>query len=713
MSESRYREANVIRGIPVITDPPSHGDVLAFDAARRRLAFSRGVGTTTTAAFTQPALNGTVNVTVQSTAWMNVGHYLYIASAGTYRTEAKVDATTVTLKCVVADATGEITSGKAVSPAGQPGSAGASGADGLSFTHRGAWSSGTGYVVRDVVSHNGSTYVAKASTNVAPPNATYWDLWASKGTDGTSGTDGVSAFARPDGSQNWVTSGTWSIDVQPSTAWMAVGQVLLISGCGYVQVTAINSPSNFSCVSLGYPGEVANGALFDDNNLITPSGVRGAAGTNGVDGKNAYTNVNQTNGFTQPAVSATVDVVVANTSWMAVNQVIFVATGGYYKVTAITAATNTVTLQNLGYSGNANQGANIANGSLVTTGGLKGTDGTNGTNGTNGTDGANAYTTTTASFTQPEVGSTVTVSVSASGWMAVGQVVYVAGGGVYEVATVNSSTSVDLKNLGGPKAAARYATVGSNALVTNGSLGRIAYEATFSTYAAEIVAPISYPVPADSRVHAKAFALICSVDNPANVKLIRLDGSAIRVGNNDVSVVGSPASSAEMNGSVTAVLDFDVSGDELVLVASADETNAELKWRVFLEVDAVVEKPATDSYRTITKNGGAKASQLVATQVQYSTKRSGCYARYFRLTCSVGTTLTISMSTGGTWDTYVYLTKGTAKGGAIVASDDDSGTNADSLISNYTTQASDGTEFVIECTSYGQGATGTFTLQVT
>lgn len=59
------------------------------------------------------------------------------------------------------------------------GDQGNQGPQGVSFTWRGPWSSGTDYVVNDVVSHNGSTYIAIApSTGQAPPNATYWNLMA-------------------------------------------------------------------------------------------------------------------------------------------------------------------------------------------------------------------------------------------------------------------------------------------------------------------------------------------------------------------------------------------------------------------------------------------------------------------------------------------------------------------------------------------------------
>ena len=54
----------------------------------------------------------------------------------------------------------------------------------IKFKWQGAWSSSTSYVVDDVVESGGNTYVCiAASTNNVPPNATYWELMAQKGTD--------------------------------------------------------------------------------------------------------------------------------------------------------------------------------------------------------------------------------------------------------------------------------------------------------------------------------------------------------------------------------------------------------------------------------------------------------------------------------------------------------------------------------------------------
>ena len=60
----------------------------------------------------------------------------------------------------------------------------------IKFNWKGAYSGATAYVVDDVVESGGNSYVCiLASTGNTPPNATYWELMAQAGTNGTNGTD--------------------------------------------------------------------------------------------------------------------------------------------------------------------------------------------------------------------------------------------------------------------------------------------------------------------------------------------------------------------------------------------------------------------------------------------------------------------------------------------------------------------------------------------
>lgn len=88
-----------------------------------------------------------------------------------------------------------------------------------------------------------------------------------------------------------------------------------------------------------------------------------------------------------------------------------------------------------------------------------------------GSDGLNAYTALTADFTQPAVGSNVTISVSVAGqntglFAGAGQTLHIVGGGYYQhVSTTNPSTLV-VKNLGYPDNAAPAATVSNGSRVS-------------------------------------------------------------------------------------------------------------------------------------------------------------------------------------------------------------------------------------------------------
>jgi hypothetical protein len=74
---------------------------------------------------------------------------------------------------------------KLIASIGAQGIQGQTGATGTGFTWRAAYASGTTYLVRDIVSYNGNTYIAKSTTTGnLPTNTTFWDIFASKGNDG-------------------------------------------------------------------------------------------------------------------------------------------------------------------------------------------------------------------------------------------------------------------------------------------------------------------------------------------------------------------------------------------------------------------------------------------------------------------------------------------------------------------------------------------------
>lgn len=93
-----------------------------------------------------------------------------------------------------------------------------------------------------------------------------------------------------------------------------------------------------------------------------------------------------------------------------------------------------------------------------------------------GADGYNIWTITTADFTQPNISSNVTISVSSQGQYSaagfgVGQIIFIEGGGYYSFVSYNTTTSITVTNLGYAGNAAPAATVSSGAKVSPG--GRI------------------------------------------------------------------------------------------------------------------------------------------------------------------------------------------------------------------------------------------------
>lgn len=110
---------------------------------------------------------------------------------------------------------------------------------------------------------------------------------------------------------------------------------------------------------------------------------------------------------------------------------------------------------------------------------VPGPQGPAGTNGTNGTNGNNAYTLTTSSFTMPAEQANVTIAVAVSAWAAVGQVIYISAGGsvgYFQVVTVPTSTSIQVKNLANtatgayPTNSAPATVFASSAAVTPGGV---------------------------------------------------------------------------------------------------------------------------------------------------------------------------------------------------------------------------------------------------
>lgn len=142
-------------------------------------------------------------------------------------------------------------------------------------------------------------------------------------------------------------------------------------------------------------------------------------GSNGVDGKNAFTVT--TASFVQPAALSNVTITVSDSlqntnQWAIPGQIIRVTdasgNGGWYQVVSITGTTQ-ILVTNLDYTGSSTAGSTIATGAGVSPAGLRGPAGTPGTTGLRGDTGPANQLSSVVGVTQ--VPSTTPASASISG----------------------------------------------------------------------------------------------------------------------------------------------------------------------------------------------------------------------------------------------------------------------------------------------------------
>jgi hypothetical protein len=453
---------------------------------------SAAILATVAANFTTPATGVNVSVTLNSTANLKANSYVRIPIAGYYIVESITSGTVAVLQNngdpFNAASGVTITTGAVLLPAqaaaGGGGSAGQNAFSILtaSFTVPAtgntvtltmgatAWLGGSGYIIFV----QGAGYYAVSSvtdaTHAVATNLGYANINVAPGTVISAGAQispgGVAGAASTSTGANAYDATTASF-IMPAAAatvnipisntnWLGVGQEVFIAGAGYFSVQSITSPTIFAGTNSNYPGAAAPGATIASGAHVSPAGLIGPAGAGGA-GLNAFTTLSAS--FTQPASGGTVTAVVGTTAWMVASQIVYVAVGGYYAVSSIGDLTH-VTLTNLGYSGNAAPAATVPSGGAVSPAGLIGPS------------GSNPYTTTTASFTMPASGSSVTVTVGATAFMVPGLNVYVQGGGYFTVASVTDATHVVLTNSGASGNVSSGSTVNSGAgVVSAGAVG--------------------------------------------------------------------------------------------------------------------------------------------------------------------------------------------------------------------------------------------------
>lgn len=185
---------------------------------------------TTTLGFTMPAQDGatTVNPIVGSSAWMAVGQFLFVPTAGWLKVTVLPDIGHVTLVNPVGiiqlAAPGTVIGAVAVSAAGAVGP------------------------------------VATAFTTVASPG-----------------------FTMP--TQDGATTVSVPLTSPPGSTWLAVGSTIFIATAGYLKITALPDGTHATVVNpTGYPGNVVSGTVIASGVGVQAAGIQGAGGTNGTNG---------------------------------------------------------------------------------------------------------------------------------------------------------------------------------------------------------------------------------------------------------------------------------------------------------------------------------------------------------------------------------------------------------------------------------------------
>lgn len=172
-------------------------------------------------------------------------------------------------------------------------------------------------------------------------------------------------------------------------------------------------------------------------------------GVTGLAGKNAFTLT--TMDATQPALAATFTVGVDNLDPFFVGQYVAASVGGFYTVSAIDPVGMTLTLVNpYAPPFNLSPGGDIPIGTKIVPSGVpessgpqgpQGPVGPSGGTGPTGPSGNNAYGNTAADFVQPAVLSTVVVLVASTIPFQVGEYVWGASAGFYQITALDSGAS--------------------------------------------------------------------------------------------------------------------------------------------------------------------------------------------------------------------------------------------------------------------------------
>jgi len=398
----------------------------------------------TTAAFTVPAVAANVTIAISNTGWLKAGENLQIATAGSYQAVSITDANHFVAQNMGgannAAPTTVIPTGTSVGLASQ-----------IAVGTYPDPSTIELLVHKDVAGGyaglNGSSQLYPAQIPV---------------DTATIALNGSGQIARADilttTAASFVTpaaQGTVTVTVN-STAKLIVNETVRFISAEYYTVSQIIDATHAVFTNNGDAANAVAGTTIAAGTALLLAQSVSASGTAG---QNAYTATSAS--FTVPAVNATVTIMVGATNWMAgAGYDIFIAGAGYYQVQSITDAQHIVAI-NQGGSTNASPGTVIAANAEVSPSGQTGPAGPAGS-------ALAAYDALTASFTVPASGSAVTISISNTGWLAVGQYIFIATAGQYQVASggILSPTTASITNLGSTGNAAPATVIASGSRVT-------------------------------------------------------------------------------------------------------------------------------------------------------------------------------------------------------------------------------------------------------
>jgi integrin beta 8 len=178
---------------------------------------------------------------------------------------------------------------------GAKGDKGDAGADGVGFTFKGEWDSGTLYQPNDVVTFNGATFVfVTGAGDEETTDASAWSVLVSSGADGAKGDKGDTGA---DGAPG--VDGSVTIRVDDPAVSSATEGLLSIETDGTRAVIGTGPDGNDVRDSTRVL-IATNGSWYDLTPGSGPAGADGAPGADGADGRSVAVTVSAT----QPATAA-------------------------------------------------------------------------------------------------------------------------------------------------------------------------------------------------------------------------------------------------------------------------------------------------------------------------------------------------------------------------------------------------------------------------